>query len=147
MTLTQWILLSLIIITIALLIIASIKKILPLKKVCDCLTLPLIGSFIILQLTKYLPDSYHIILTSIFAFSLVTISSAFLAFEKILILRLLGRIASLANILCWSIFYKAIFRIHSVHGWLYILMAIFYAAAIIVSCIFAGKESYNMSGN
>lgn len=142
MTLIQWILLSLIIITIALLIIASIKKILPLKKVCDCLTLPLIGSFIILQLTKYLPDSYHIILTSIFAFSLVTISSAFLAFEKILILRLLGRIASLANILCWSIFYKAIFRIHSVPGWLYILMAIFYAAAIIVSCIFAGKESF-----
>lgn len=142
MTIAQWILLSLIIITIALLITATIKKLLPLKKVCDCLTLPLIGSFIILQLTKYLPDSYHIILTSIFAFSLVTISSAFLAFEKILILRICGRIASIASILCWSMFYKAIFRIHSVPAWLIILALVFYSAAIIVSCIFAGKENF-----
>ena len=121
MSLVYWILLGAIIITVGLLIFANLKQLLPLQKTCACLTLPLIGSFIILWLTKYLPDSYHLIIISIIAISLVTISTAFLAFEKITLLRILGRTASIANIVCWSILYRAIFRIHSVPFWLYIL--------------------------
>lgn len=141
MSLIYWILLSTIIITIGLLIFANIKHFLVLQKTCDCLTLPLIGSFIILWLTKYLPDSYHLIIISIFAFSLVTISSAFLAFEKITPLRILGRIASIANIMCWNILYRAVFKIHSVPVWMCILAIFIYTAVIIISCIFAGKHN------
>ena len=138
MSLVYWILLGAIIITVGLLIFANLKQLLPLQKTCACLTLPLIGSFIILWLTKYLPDSYHLIIISIIAISLVTISTAFLAFEKITLLRILGRTASIANIVCWSILYRAIFRIHSVPFWLYILAGCLYTGVIIASCIFAG---------
>lgn len=140
MTVADWILLAVFIINYGLILFANLKKIIILQKTCVCLTLPIAASFIILRLTRYLPDSYHIIVISAAAFSLVSLSTAFLAFEKIRTLRILGRIASLGNTVCWIILYRSVFKIHSVPVWFCVLIAGIYAAIIIVSCVFSGKQ-------
>lgn len=140
MTIADWILLALFIINYGLIIFANLKKLIILQKTCVCLTLPLAGTIIILRLTNYLPDSFHIIIVSVAAFILISISTAFLAFEKIRSLRILGKIASLGNIVCWITLYNSIFKIHSVPAWFYILASGIYAAIIITSCIFSGKQ-------
>ena len=117
MTIADWILLALFIINYGLIIFANLKKLIILQKTCACLTLPLAGTIIILRLTNYLPDSFHIIIVSVAAFILISISTAFLAFEKIRSLRILGKIASLGNIVCWITLYNSIFKIHSVPAW------------------------------
>ena len=140
MTIADWILLAALIINYGLLLFANLKKLIVLQKTCVCLSLPLAGALIILRLTRYLPDSFHIILISIAAFSLVSISTAFLAFEKIKTLRILGRIASLGNTVCWIILYRSIFKIHSVPVWFCILAAALYAGIIIFACFYSGKQ-------
>ena len=140
MTIADWILLALLIINCGLIITGNLKKIIILQKTCVCLTLPLAGTLIILRLTKYLPDSFHIIIISVFALTLVSISTAFLAFEKIRTLRILGRIASLGNTFCWIILYRSIFKIHSIPAWFCILMTVLYTGFIAVSCVFSGKQ-------
>ena len=140
MTIADWILLALLIINYGLIIIGNLKKILILQKSCVCLTLPLAGALIILRLTRYLPDSFHIIIISVLAFVLISISTAFLAFETIKPLRILGRIASLGNTFCWILLYRSIFKIHSIPAWFYFLMTGLYAGIIVASCVFSGKQ-------
>ncbi len=140
MTIADWILLAAFIINYGLILFANLKKLIILQKTCVCLTLPLAATIIILRLTRYLPDSFHIIIISAAAFVLVSLSTAFLAFEKIRTLRILGRIASLGNTVCWILLYRSIFKIHSVPAWFCILAGGIYAAIIIVSCVFSGKQ-------
>lgn len=146
MTLTNWILLAAFLLNIGLLITANIKQLIILQKTCACLTFPIAGTLITLQLSLYLPDSFHIILISIIAFSLVCLSTAFLAFERIKILRVLGRITSLGNIVCWLHLYSSIFKIHSVPVWLYILFIFIYAAILVATCIISGKQELKNYG-
>lgn len=140
MTIANWIFLGLIILALGLWLISIIKHKIILQKVCECLILPLSATLIIMRLTKSLPDSFHIIEITAIAFSFISISAVFLAFEKIYTLRVAGRIASLINLLCWSLLYEPIFRIHAVPVWLWILCSCVYGAAIIVSCALSGKQ-------
>ena len=140
MTIANWILLGLIIVTYGLLVLSYIRGLMILKKICACLILPLCAALIILGLTQSLPDSYHIIVITISAFSFITLSGIFLAFEQIRTLRLAGRITSIANLLCWCVLYEPIFRIHSVSVWLWIICSCVYIAVIITACIFSGKQ-------
>ena len=75
MTITNWILTGALAVTLGLLIITFIlKKTLP-RKICECLIIPLFGALNILLLRDYLPDSLHLIKITIFALSLVTLST------------------------------------------------------------------------
>ena len=140
MTVANWIFLGLIIIALGLWIISIIKHKDILQKTCECLIIPLTATLIIMWLTKSLPDSFHIIVITALAFTLISISAVFLAFEKIRTLRLAGRITSVANILCWCVLYEPIFRIHAVPAWLWILCSCVYGAAIITCCALSGKQ-------
>ena len=146
MTIAVWLLAGILPVNLGLMIFANIKKHLALQKLCVCLTLPISGSLIILLLSAYLPDSYHIMFISTIALSLVSLSTAFLAFEKFRTLRISGRIASLGNVFCWIILYRSIFKIYSVPVWLYILAACIYAAIIISACVFSGKQEPRFYG-
>ena len=126
MTIANWILLSLIIITAGLLIFAYIKKIMILQKICACCIIPLFGILNILLLSHYLPDSLHIMKITITVLTLVTISTIFITFENIKSLRVFGRIIVLTSILCWLSLYRTIFYIHKVSLWLILLMCIIY---------------------
>ncbi len=141
MTLTNWIILGFITVLLGLLIFSYIKSKIVLQKSCECLILPLSASIIVLSLTNRLPDSFHMIVITIIAFTLISISGIFLAFEKVTFLRIAGRITSIANIFCWILLYEPIFRIHAVPVWLCILCSVVYIAVIIFSCIISGKQA------
>lgn len=140
MTIINWILISILAIDFILLIVSHILKKVILQKITECLIIPIFGTFIVLLLQNYLPDSLHLIKVTIAALSLATISTIFLSFEKFKILRIFGRILILANVFCWITLYKSIFFIHSVALWLIILMSCIYLAGTIAAIILSGKQ-------
>ena len=140
MTITNWILFSILAIDFILLIVSHILKKVILQKISECLIIPIFATFIVLLLQNYLPDSLHLIKVTIAALSLATISTIFLSFEKFKILRIFGRILILANVFCWITLYKSIFFIHSVALWLIILMSCIYLAGTIAAIILSGKQ-------
>ena len=140
MTITNWILTGTLAIIAGLLIVSYIIKNSILKKICECLIIPVFGILNVLLLRNYLPDSLHLIKVTIVALSLSTISTIFLSFEKIKILRILGRLLILANVFCWITLYRTIFYIHKVPLWLIILMSCIYVAGIILAIILSGKQ-------
>ena len=145
MTGANWITLSLIIIAAGLLLFAYLKKFIMLQKVSSCFIIPLFAILNILVLRKYLPDSLHLIKVTIMALSLVTISTVFIAFEKLRTLRIAGRVLVVSSLLCWISLYHTIFYIHKVSIWLIILMCVLYLAGIVVSIILAGKQEIKFS--
>ena len=145
MTDANWITLSLIIIAAGLLLFAYLKKFIMLQKVSSCFIIPLFAILNILVLRKYLPDSLHLIKVTIMALSLVTISTVFIAFEKLRTLRIAGRVLVVSSLLCWISLYHTIFYIHKVSIWLIILMCVLYLAGIVVSIILAGKQEIKFS--
>ena len=145
MTIANWITLSLIIIAAGLLLFAYLKKFIMLQKVSSCFIIPLFAILNILVLRKYLPDSLHLIKVTIMALSLVTISTVFIAFEKLRTLRIAGRVLVVSSLLCWISLYHTIFYIHKVSIWLIILMCVLYLAGIVVSIILAGKQEIKFS--
>ena len=140
MTIINWILISALAVTFILLIISHIFKIIVLQKISECMIIPLFGTLTVLLLQNYLPDSLHLIKVTIAALSLATLSTIFLAVEKIKILRIFGRILILTNVLCWISLYKSIFVIYSVPLWLIILMSCIYLAGTVASLILSGKQ-------
>lgn len=140
MTIAIWILLGVFVLTLGLLITAHIIKKTVLQKICECLIIPIFGVIATLLLTDYLPDSLHLIKITITALSLATVSTIFLAFEKIKILRIFGRILILANVFCWISLYRTVFFIHKVPLWLIILMSVIYLAGTIIAIILSGKQ-------
>ena len=146
MTIANSILLSAIIIAVGLLIVSYIIKKTVIQKICECLIIPLFGALNILFLAEALPDSLHIIKITIAALSFVTISTIFIAFEKYKILRILGRIVVLLNVLCWISLYRTVFNIHKVPMWLIIVMTGIYIAGMLITIILSGKQEFLFYG-
>ena len=140
MTIVDWILLSIIIISAGLLIFSYIKKNRLLQKICECLIIPVFATLNILLLKDSLPDSLHLIKVTIIAFSMVTISTIFLSFEGQRILKIIGRILVISSVICWISLYRTIFYIHKVPLWLILLMTTIYLAGIITAIILSGKQ-------
>ena len=140
MTIASWILLGSLAVNLILLIISHILKKTLMQKITECLMIPLFGAFTVLLLRAYLPDSLHLIIVTITALSLATISTIFLSLEKIKVLRIFGRILILASVFCWASLYRIVFFIHKVPLWLTILMSGIYLAGIIAAIILSGKQ-------
>ena len=140
MTIINWIIISALAIAFILVIVSHILKKVIIQKISECFIIPLFGTLIVLLLQNYLPDSLHLIKVTIAALSLATISTIFLSFDKIKVLRILGRILILANVFCWITLYRLIFFIHSVPLWLIILMTGIYLAGTISAIILSGKQ-------
>lgn len=140
MTIANWIIFSLIIITAGLLIFAYIKKISILKKICAGLIIPLFAALDILLLSNYLPDSLHLIKMTATALSLTTISTILITFEQKKLFRVSGRFLVLAGAVFWILLYKSIFYIYKVPLWLIILMSVIYLGGLIATLIISGKQ-------
>ena len=140
MTITNWVLLGTLAVTLGLLILSYILKKIVLQKICECIIIPVFAALNILLLRDYLPDSMHLIKVTIIALSLATVSTIFMALEKIKVLRILGRIFILANVFCWISLYRIVFYIHKVPLWLIILMTAIYIAGIVTAIILSGKQ-------
>ena len=142
MFIAECIFLVIVAVTMGLLVYSYFKKNALMKKITECLTLPLSAILIVLFLIENLPDSFHIIMITTAAFFLISLSGILLSFPQIKSCRIIGRLTSLANLICWSILYKQIFKIHEVSGWIYILCIAIYLAIIITSCILSGKQAF-----
>ena len=140
MDISRWILLGAIILTLGLLIISYIKKIKIMKKICECLVIPLAGALASLLLSYYLPDSIHLLKITITALSLISISTVFISFEAVTSLRISGRFLSILGILVWASLYREVFFVHSVSSWIIILAVGVYIAVIVAACILSGKQ-------
>ena len=140
MTITNWILFSILAINLIVLVTSHILKKKILQKVSECLIIPILGIFTVLLLRNYLPDSLHLIKVTIIALSLATVSTIFLSFERIKALRVFGRLFILANVVCWITLYRTVFFIHQVPLWLIILMVCIYLAGTITAIILSGKQ-------
>ncbi len=146
MTIANWILLGAVIISFGLLITFYILQKNILNKICTCIIIPIFGALNILLLRNYLPDSLHLLKVSIIALSLITVSTIFIAFEKIKLLRVFGRIFVMAGMICWISLYQTIFYIHKVPLWLTILMSAVYLAVCIFTFIISGKQKLHIYG-
>lgn len=140
MTITNWILFSILAVNLIVLVTSHILKKNLIQKISECLIIPILGIFTVLVLRNYLPDSLHLIKVTVIALSLATISTIFLSFEKIKALRIFGRILILANTFCWITLYRIVFFIHQVPLWLIILMTGIYLAGTITAIILSGKQ-------
>ncbi len=140
MTIANWIILGFIIITTGLLIFSYIKKNSLMKKICECILIPLFATLNVLVLKESLPDSLHLIKVTLFSLSMVSISTIFLSFENYKPLRIAGRILVVASIICWISLYRTIFFIHKVPLWLTILMTSIYIAGTIIAIVLSGKQ-------
>lgn len=140
MTITNWILFSILAVNLIVLVTSHILKKVLIQKISECLIIPILGIFTVLVLRNYLPDSLHLIKVTVIALSLATISTIFLSFEKIKALRIFGRILILANTFCWITLYRIVFFIHQVPLWLIILMTGIYLAGTITAIILSGKQ-------
>lgn len=140
MTITNWILFSILAVNLIVLVTSHILKKFVIQKISECLIIPILGIFTVLVLRNYLPDSLHLIKVTVIALSLATISTIFLSFEKIRVLRISGRILILANTFCWITLYRIVFFIHQVPLWLIILMTGIYLAGTITAIILSGKQ-------
>ena len=140
MTITNWILFSILAVNLIVLVTSHIFKKIVIQKISECLIIPILGIFTVLVLRNYLPDSLHLIKVTVIALSLATISTIFLSFEKIRVLRVSGRILILANTFCWITLYRIVFFIHQVPLWLIILMTGIYLAGTITAIILSGKQ-------
>ena len=140
MTITNWILFSILAVNLIVLVTSHIFKKIVIQKISECLIIPILGIFTVLVLRNYLPDSLHLIKVTVIALSLATISTIFLSFEKIRVLRVTGRILILANTFCWITLYRIVFFIHQVPLWLIILMTCIYLAGTITAIILSGKQ-------
>lgn len=140
MEIIKWILLGAIVVTLGLLIIAYIKNIKIMKKICECLVMPFSGTLISLLISNYLPDSLHLLKITITALSLISISTVFISFENITALRISGRFLSIFGIFTWALLYREVFYIYNVPAWLTIIAICIYAAATVTSCILSGKQ-------
>ena len=98
--------LSIILISLILYTVGFLKKIFTMSKISSAFLLPSIEVISITLLLNYLPDSYHILTTSIISLSMVSFSEILFLFQKNTPLRILTRIIFIASQLIWGEIFK-----------------------------------------
>jgi len=140
MTISNWIFLSLSIISIAIYIISSIKRWGIIKKISAAFTMPFIAALSISFLYNELPDSRHIILATTATMSLATLTEILFIYEHKNFLRILFRIAFMLTVLSWMELYKSTFYIYSFSKWISIPASIIYGVGSIYVLVLTGKQ-------
>ncbi len=145
MYIKDFILFGLLLAIIGLYIFACIKKNASIEKLTSVLLIPFCSFLCISILVNYLPDSFHIIIISVFALLFSSAAAFFFIFEKTddnkaFIYRLIGIVSFIICILFWLNLYSTIFYIYKVPEWLNISAAIFYFVTAIAICVLCGKQ-------
>lgn len=112
------------------------------EKITSSAMLPLLGIFSIISLMYFVPDSYHIIKITIFAFLFISASHIIKTFFSSDKLYLASSILFLLTALDWAIFYKSVFLINRVAPWITIISIIAYAVIyLLLFLLFVKKQS------
>lgn len=141
MTLINWIFLGLIVIDTGLYILSLIKNFSLLRTITNCLLLPFTGTFLILFLLDYMPDSRHIMITSMAAISFVSLAVIFFNFNK-KTAKILFKLFHLLGILAWIELYKSCFFIYRIPVLMYVLCTIAYLGVFVTFAILSGRQKF-----
>lgn len=136
--------LSIILISLILYMVGFLKKIFTMSKTSSAFLLPSIEVISITLLLNYLPDSYHILTTSIISLSMVSFSEILFLFQKNTPLRILTRIIFIASQLIWGEIFKSAFYIYRVPYWLSITLISIYFVITIFVLIVTGKQKFSV---
>lgn len=140
MTLTNLILLGLIIIDTGLYILSLLKKIGLLRKISSSIFLPFAGAFLTLFLFSYLPDSRHIIIVTISALSMASLAVIFFCFTTTTRSNVFFKLSYILSLIIWIELYRSCFYIYRIPVLLYTLCSITYFSILIAIFIFSGKQ-------
>lgn len=114
MSTLSWILTGLFCVALALYILSLFKNFKIISGITSVLFIPLSCTPIILSLSDYLPDSYHIRFLSIIAVSCIAVSEFFIYFNFTKAMTYLGEFFYIASFLFWIQLYKTTFFIFRV---------------------------------
>lgn len=142
MNIYTWIFTGLLSIDIVLYIVAMLKKLGVLEKVARSLVIPFMGGLIHSILAGYLPDSYHILLTSAIAFVAALIYILLMISDKNKFIKMGQEFLYEAIQIIWLMLIISVYRIYRVPQWLFILAGTFYFAGLVIICIFIKKQSF-----
>ena len=137
-----WIFTGLLIVNALLYIVGLAKKIKGLEKTCRVLFVPFIAGLIHSILAGYLPDSYHLIFTSSFAFVAASLFMLFTLGDKNRFLKTVEEFFYAVSQVCWFLLIASVYRIYRIPQWLFIIAGIVYFAGFIVICIFIKKQTF-----
>ena len=136
-----WIFTGLLVVVLFLYILAQVKNIVPLEKTTRSLFVPVNAGLIISALVLFLPDSWHIILISSFAFIFALAFMLFTLNDKNKFLKGLEELCYILIQAVWLFLVVSVYRIYRVPQMLFIITGIVYFAGFIVMCFFIKKQS------
>ncbi len=137
-----WIFTSLLVINVVLYIVGLVRGLVALEKTVRVLFVPFVAGLIHSILALYLPDSYHIMMTSAIAFVAGTVFMLLTLGDKIKFLRMTEEFFFAATQFSWFLLLSSVYRIYRVPQWLFILTGGLYFAGFIVICFFIKKQSF-----
>lgn len=142
MNIYTWIFTGLLGVALLLYIIGLVQRIGALEKVARVLFVPFSGSLILSILSSYLPDSYHIMFISAFAFGAAVIFMLFTLKDKNRFVKAAENFFYIVNQVLWLLLIVSVYRIFRIPQWLFILTGAVYFAGIVVILIFIKKQSF-----
>lgn len=142
MNIYTWIFAGLLGVDLILYIIGQVQRIRALEKVVRGLLVPFLAAIIHSILAVYLPDSYHIMFISSFAFFAAIIFMLCTLGDKNRFVKLTEEFFYVIAQCTWLLLIVSVYRIFKVPQWLFIISGVVYFAGFIVICIFIKKQSF-----
>ena len=141
MNIYTWIFAGLLGVDLILYIIGQVQRIRALEKVARGLLVPFLAAIIHSILAVYLPDSYHIMFISSFAFFAAIIFMLCTLGDKNRFVKLTEEFFYVIAQCTWLLLIVSVYRIFKVPQWLFIISGAVYFAGFIVICIFIKKQT------
>lgn len=142
MNIYTWIFSSLLGVNLILYIVGQIQRIRALEKTARGLFVPFLAGIILSILALYLPDSYHIMFISSFAFGAAAVFMLLILGDKNKFIKSTEEFFYALLQLLWLLLIISVYRIFKVPQWLFIISGAVYFAGFIVICIFIKKQSF-----
>ncbi len=142
MNIYTWIFTGLLGVDLILYIVGQVRRIRALEKTARCLFVPFTGSLILSILTSYLPDSYHIMFISVFAFGAAAVFMLLTLGDKNTFIHLAEEFFYVITQCIWLLLIVSVYRIFKIPQWLFIISGSVYFAGFIVICFFIKKQSF-----
>lgn len=123
-------------------IVGLVQRIRALEKVARVLFVPFVAGIIHSILAVYLPDSYHILFISSFAFMAATAFMLLTLGDKNKFVKTLEEFFYVLTQILWLLLIVSVYRIFKVQEWLFIVSGTVYFAGFVVICIFIKKQAF-----
>ncbi|MCR4579878.1 MAG: hypothetical protein K5681_05970 [Treponema sp.] len=141
MTILNWIFIGLLVVDIGLLVFSLIKKFELMEKICCALLPALVFIHPPFLLQNALPDSYHTIVFTIVALSIIAISFCIFVFSTNKNITSAAYLLFFIGLLTWCRLFQTIFYIYRLPQWAIILLVILYLLILLAAHIFSEKKS------